>query len=186
MGRFRDAASVENGEVIFAGWYRYTWILSSLTFGVTVMTGVFAGTILKNQSLLPIKKVLWLLGIGVAMVVAGWLWNLQLPVIKKIWTSSMVLVSSGYSFILMALFYYRIDYKGHKKNLTWLKVYGMNSILAYMLAMTVNFSSIGRSVFWGLEQYIGPWYPVVITLTNVAILYGILWSLYKKKIFLRV
>lgn len=78
------------------------------------------------------------------------------------------------------------DYKGHKKNLTWLKVYGMNSILAYMLAMTVNFSSIGRSVFWGLEQYIGPWYPVVITLTNVAILYGILWSLYKKKIFLRV
>jgi len=122
LGRFRDAASVENGEVIFAGWYRYTWILSSLTFGVTVMTGVFAGTILKNQSLLPIKKVLWLLGIGVAMVVAGWLWNLQLPVIKKIWTSSMVLVSSGYSFILMALFYYRIDYKGHKKNLTWLKV----------------------------------------------------------------
>lgn len=186
LGRFRDAASVENGEVIFAGWYRYTWILSSLTFGVTVMTGVFAGSILKKPTLLPVKKVQWLLTIGVAMVAAGWLWNLQLPVIKKIWTSSMVLVSSGYSFILMALFYYWIDYKGHRKHLTWLKVYGMNSILAYMLAMTVNFSSIGRSVFWGLEQYIGPWYPVVITLTNAGIVYGILWSMYKKKIFLRV
>jgi predicted acyltransferase len=186
LGRFRDAASVENGTVIFAGWYRYTWILSSLTFGVTVMTGVFAGSILKKPTLLPVKKVQWLLTIGVAMVAAGWLWHPQLPVIKKIWTSSMVLVSSGYSFILMALFYYWMDYKGHKKHLTWLKVYGMNSILAYMLAMTVDFSSIGHSVFWGLEQYIGPWYPVLITLTNVGILYGILWSLYQKKIFLRV
>jgi len=150
------------------------------------MTGVFAGSILKKPTLLPVKKVQWLLTIGVAMVAAGWLWHPQLPVIKKIWTSSMVLVSSGYSFILMALFYYWMDYKGHKKHLTWLKVYGMNSILAYMLAMTVDFSSIGHSVFWGLEQYIGPWYPVLITLTNVGILYGILWSLYQKKIFLRV
>jgi predicted acyltransferase len=30
LGRFRDGATVENGEVIFATWYRYTWILSSL------------------------------------------------------------------------------------------------------------------------------------------------------------
>ena len=36
LGRFRDGATVENGEVIFATWYRYTWILSSLNFGVTV------------------------------------------------------------------------------------------------------------------------------------------------------
>lgn len=33
LGRFRDGATVENGEVIFATWYRYTWILSSLNFG---------------------------------------------------------------------------------------------------------------------------------------------------------
>ena len=43
LGRFRDAAVVENGQIVFAGSYRYTWILSSLNFGVTVLTGVFAG-----------------------------------------------------------------------------------------------------------------------------------------------
>ena len=130
LGRFRDGATVENGEVIFATWYRYTWILSSLNFGVTVLTGLFAGYILKNKLYSERLKLRMLFGIGLGMVIAGWLWGIELPVIKKLWTSSMVLVSSGYCFLLMGLFYYWIDYKGHRKYTTWLKVYGMNSILA--------------------------------------------------------
>ena len=143
LGRFRDGATVENGEVIFATWYRYTWILSSLNFGVTVLTGLFAGYILKNKLYSERLKLRMLFGIGLGMVIAGWLWGIELPVIKKLWTSSMVLVSSGYCFLLMGLFYYWIDYKGHRKYTTWLKVYGMNSILAYMLTNVVSFRCIG-------------------------------------------
>ena len=150
LGRFRDGASIVNGEVSFPQWYRYTWILSSLNFGVTVLTGTFAGYILKNKEQAPKQKLIWLIAIGVAMVAIGWIWGIWHPVIKKIWTSSMVLVSSGYCFLLMALFYYIIDYKGWKKHTEWLKVYGMNSIVAYMLAMCVNFSCIGHSLFHGL------------------------------------
>ena len=95
LGRFRDGATVENGEVIFATWYRYTWILSSLNFGVTVLTGLFAGYILKNKLYSERLKLRMLFGIGLGMVIAGWLWGIELPVIKKLWTSSMVLVSSG-------------------------------------------------------------------------------------------
>jgi len=185
LGRFRDGATVVNEEVVFADWYRYTWILSSLNFGVTVLTGVFAGHILKS-SLSQQRKVHLLLGVGMAMVITGWLWGLQMPVIKKIWTSSMVLVSSGYCFLLMGLFYYWIDYKGHRKNITWLKVYGMNSIVAYMLANIVSFHCIGQSLFFGLEQYLGNYYPVLIALSNVLVIYVILWWLYKHKVFLRV
>lgn len=185
LGRFRDAAVVENGQIVFAGSYRYTWILSSLNFGVTVLTGVFAGHILKS-GMDRKHKWQWLLGIGVIMVALGWLWGLQLPVIKKIWTSSMVLVSSGYCFLLMGLFYYRIDYKGHRKNLTWLKVYGMNSIVAYMLANVISFRCIGTSLFHGLEQYTGNYYPALIAASNALIIYVILWLLYKRNIFLKV
>ena len=160
LGRFRDAAVVENGQIVFAESYRYTWILSSLNFGVTVLTGVFAGHILKS--------------------------GMQLPVIKKIWTSSMVLVSSGYCFLLMGLFYYWIDYKGHRKNLTWLKVYGMNSIVAYMLANVISFRCIGTSLFHGLEQYTGNYYPALIAASNALLIYVILWLLYKRNIFLKV
>lgn len=186
LGRFRDGATVVNGEVIFAPRYRYTWILSSLNFGVTVLTGVFAGHVLKNKETTQKRKLLLLLSIGVIMVIAGWIWNFQMPVIKKIWTSSMVLVSSGYCFLLMALFYYLIDYKGYRKHITWLKVYGMNSIVAYMLAMCVSFRCIGQSLFFGLEQYIGPYYPALIALVNALVIYLILWYMYKKQIFLKV
>ena len=186
LGRFRDGASMMNGEVVFADWYRYTWILSSLNFGVTVLTGTFAGYILKDKEWMPKRKLTYLLAIGAAMVAIGWIWGIWHPVIKKLWTSSMVLVSSGYCFLLMALFYYIIDYKGWKKYTEWLKVYGMNSIVAYMLAMCVNFSCIGHSLFHGLEQYMGVYYQVWITLSNAVIVYLILWWMYKKNIYLRV
>ena len=186
LSRFRDGASVVNGEVVFPDWYRYTWILSSLNFGVTVLTGTFAGYILKNKEWMPQKKLTYLLIIGLSMVAIGWIGGIWHPVIKKLWTSSMVLVSSGYCFLLMALFYYIIDYKGWRKYTNWLKVYGMNSIVAYMLTMCVNFSCIGHSLFHGLEPYMGAYYQVLITLSNVAIVYFILWCLYKKQLFLRV
>ena len=185
LGRFRHFAEIENGVVLFSKGYRYTWVLSSLNFGVTVLTGLFAGEILK-RGLSPKKKYQYLFGIGMIMVILGWLWNFQMPVIKHIWTSSMVLVSSGYCFLLMGLFYYWIDYKGYFKNNTWLKVFGMNSIVAYMLADVANFRCIGASLFHGLEQYLGAYYPVLIGLSNFIVIYIILWILYKHKIFLKV
>lgn len=185
LGRFRDAATVINGEVLFAEWYRYTWILSSLNFVVTVLTGVFAGQILKSN-IAQNKKAYILFVIGILMVILGWIWGIDHPVIKKIWTSSMVLVSSGYCFLLMSVFYYWVDYKGKRRGLTWLKVYGMNSIAAYMLTMVINFRCIGESVFFGLQQYLGNYYQVWIAICNVVVIYIILYWLYTKKIFLKV
>lgn len=187
LGRFRDGASVnEAGEVVFASWYSYTWVLSSMTFGVTTLTGMFAGHILKNNTIFPLHKFYYLLAIGIALIATGWLWNLQMPVIKKLWTSSMVLVSSGYCFVLMALFYWLIDIKGHNRHIGWLKVYGMNSIVAYMLATCVNFSSISHSLFYGLQQYVGDFYPALVALSNAAIIYFILWTMYRQRVFLKI
>lgn len=184
LGRFRDTAQVIDGKVVVADWYHYTWILSSLNFGVTVLTGLFAGYIAKDK-IEEKKKLKLYFGTGITMVIAGWLWNFQMPVIKTIWTSSMVLVSSGYCFLLMGLFYYWIDYKGHRSGITWLKVYGMNSIVAYMLANVVNFRCIGESLFYGLEQYMGSYYSFLMTLWNIGAVYVIIW-LYKRGIFLKV
>lgn len=185
LGRFRDAARVEGGEVVFARWYTYTWILSSLNFVVTVLTGVLTGELLKS-TLKERKKVWLLLGMGASLVVLGWTWGLVHPVIKHIWTGSMVLVSSGYSMLLMGLFYGWIDVRGHHRHLTFLKVYGMNSITAYAVSHIISFSSISRSLFHGLEQYIGDYYSVLIHLSNATILFLILLLMFKKKFFLRV
>ena len=187
LGRFRDGASVNaEGKVVFASWYTYTWVLSSMTFGVTTLTGLFAGHILKNNNTHPLRKFYYLLGTGITLIAIGWLWSFQMPIIKKLWTSSMVLMSSGYCFVLMALFYWLIDYKGRNKHIGWLKVYGMNSIIAYMLATCVNFSSVSRSLLYGLQQYVGDFYPALIALSNAAIIYLILWIMYRQKVFLKI
>ena len=185
LGRFRDTAQVIDRKVVIADWYHYTWILSSLNFGVTVLTGLFAGYIAKDK-IEEKKKLKLYFGTGITMVIAGWLWNFQMPVIKTIWTSSMVLVSSGYCLLLMGLFDYWIDYKGHRSGITWLKVYGMNSIVAYMLANVVNFRCIGEPLVYGLEQYMGSYYSFLMTLWNIGAVYVIIWFMYKRGIFLKV
>lgn len=187
LGSHRDYATVAaDGSVIFPEFYTYTWILSSLNFIVTVMTGMFAGELLRKD-IDEKKKMLTMLISGASMVLAGWLWNIQMPVIKHIWTSSMVLVSSGYCFLLLALFFYIVDYRKKGGWLKWLKVFGMNSILVYMIDEVVYFNSIPESFLFGLKPYVGEdWYRFIIKICVLAITWWILHLLYKKKIFLRV
>lgn len=184
LGRFRDGVAVTDGGLDF-GNYRYTWILSSLNFGVTVMTGVFAGQIMKS-GLGKIQIFRFLALTGLLMVGAGLLWGLQMPIIKKIWTSSMTLYSSGLCFLLMALFYYLVDYRDHGKYLNWLKIYGMNSILAYLIYMLVDFSCVSESLLFGTSQFLGNYYRALIVLGNVSISFGILLLMYRNRKFLKV
>lgn len=187
LGRFRDGVYWdEDGSWSFSPHYTYTWIWSSLTFGVTVMLGAFAGKIMKERKT-DRKKVVRILSVaGLVLVGLGLLWSLQMPVIKRLWTGSMTLLSGGYCFLLMALFYYWIDYKGHTRGLAWLKVYGMNSITAYLLGEVVNFRCVAASVSYGLEQYLGTWYPVWLTFANYLILFLLLRAMYKCGLFLKV
>lgn len=185
LGRFRDGVKVTDGGLDF-GNYRYTWLLSSLNFGVTVMTGVFAGHILRSSQITKVNKAVWLLGFGVLQIVLGVLWGIQMPIIKKIWTSSMTLYSSGICFILMALFYYVIDYLGKGKYFAWLKIYGMNSILAYIIFSIVDFSSIIHSLFFGLEQFLGNGYQPFVRLCSVSLIFLILYFFAKRRIYLKV
>ena len=48
------------------------------------------------------------------MIAVGWAWAeyLHYPIIKHIWTSSMVLWAAGWSYLLLALFYLVIDVIG--------------------------------------------------------------------------
>lgn len=186
LGRFRDGATMKDGQVVFASWYDNTWILSSLTFCVTTLTGVFAGYILRDDRRTIPQRARLMAIIGAALVAAGWLWHLEMPVIKRIWTSSMVLVSSGYCFLLMAFFHWFVDYKGCTRYIGWLKIYGMNSIAAYMLVCCVNFSSVSHSLLHGLQQYMGNFYPALIATSNSIIIFLLLYLMYKHKVFLKV
>ena len=83
--------------------------LSTLPAVVTCLLGVFAGRLLRNQALPDLQKVIWLISFGIAGAALGWLWGFQFPVIKKVWTSSYMLVAGGYSAIILGVFYLIVD-----------------------------------------------------------------------------
>lgn len=187
LGRFRDGVYWNgDGTWSFSPHYNYTWIWSSLTFGVTVMLGAFAGKVMKEGRTDRKKVIRILLITGLILIGVAELWSFQMPVIKRLWTGSMTLLSGGYCFLLMALFYYWIDYKGHTRGLNWLKIYGMNSITAYLLGEVVNFRCIAASVSYGLEQYLGNYYQVWLTFANYFILFLLLRAMYKCGLFFKV
>ena len=183
FGRFDDAPAP------------YTWFLGSLGFVATVMSGVFASTILRAQTLKfrwltcenpMIRKTVTLFVTGLALIITGQVLSIWFPIIKPIWNPTFVLFSSGLSFMLMAAFYFIIDVKGYQRWAFWLKVIGMNSIAIYMGVHFIDFAAISHKIFFGLEQFMGNYYLSFKSVGRLGIEYGILYYMYKKGTFLKV
>lgn len=163
----------------------YTWVWSSLTFGVTVMLGVFAGQIMRSHPHTA-KTAAIMAGIGAALIAAALIWSRWMPIIKHIWTSSMTLFSGGICFLLMALSFYVVDCCRIHRGLDWLKIYGTNAITAYIIGEVVDFRSIVHSLTFGLQQWFGDFYGAWLTFGNALILFLILLYMYRNKIFLKL
>ena len=165
---------------------QYTWLLTSLAFAATVISGYFAGQILKRFNSAD-QKLKMLIIIGVVLIIGGLLWSLQMPIIKKIWSCSMVLFSSGICFLLLALSFLLTDkFKLTGWWVTGFRIFGLNSITAYMLHTTLGLGNISRTLFHGFKQYTGDFYPFILALGEFGILFFIIHHMYKHKIFLKV
>lgn len=128
-----------------------------------------------------------LLTVGYTMDLAG-----VAPIIKRICTSSFVIVSGGWCVLALAVFYWLYDVK-HLRLGTWFfVVVGMNPILIYMLT---------EMLAWGwLNPHVGiftgqplvalgmaePAAAVVTAGATWALLWGLCAWLYRRKIFIRI
>ena len=187
LGRFRDGSVLAaDGSVQFAAWYDYTWLWSSLTFCCTVALGSFAGYMIKNGNCDRKATARKLALVGAVLLVAGVLCGFAQPIIKRIWTASFTIYSAGWCYMLLALFYWWIDVKGHTKGWGWLLCFGCNAITAYLIGEMVNFRGIAESLLYGTEQYLCEWYTVLLTLCNSIIVFCILKIMYRAKFFLKV
>ncbi len=167
-------------------------LLSTLPAIGNCLLGVFAGLLLKTERLTPQQKVLWLIGIGAILVPAGYLWGLQFPVIKAIWTSSFVLVAGGYSFLLLALWYQVIDVSGYRRWSTIFVWIGANAITLYFLNNLLSFERlavrfVGGDVGLLLDRLVTPGTGrFVAHVLGLAFAVALAGFLYRRKIFLRV
>jgi predicted acyltransferase len=165
----------------------YTWVLSGMTFTATVLLGVFGGHVLRSRNSPPTKVILLAL-LGVACLVCGWAWAewLGFPIIKHIWTSSMVLWAAGWSYLLLAAFYLVIDILGWHRLAFPFVVVGMNAITIYVANYYIPFHKIAADLVGGLARHLGTAGPFAISLTAVFLMWLLLYHLYRQKIFLRI
>jgi len=163
----------------------YTWILSSINFGCTVMLGVIAGKLLRSEKSQR-DKVLWLTGLGVGCIAAGLIWGIWFPIIKRLWTSSFVLYSGGFCFLLLAVFYLVIDVLNYRKWSFFFKVIGMNAIAVYTATHVFNFRYVGNIFVGGLLKRIGNWDTLIQSIAAFAVIWLILFWMYRKKMFIKI
>ena len=175
-------------QQVFGRFYdqtQYSWLLTGLGFTATTLSGLFAGELLLSAA--PRQKIaMYLALIGVAGIVLGLILGIWHPIIKKIWTSSFVLLSSGVSFVLLALFYWIVDIKGYQKWTFPFRVIGLNAIAAYVASHIFNFSLIAKQILYGFEQFTGAYYDAFCDLAGFGILYLILWYMHKNKTYIKV
>ena len=162
-----------------------TWFLSYLGFGASVLLGVLAGHLLMS-SLSPMSKVLRLLAAGAVSLTGGLVWSLSFPVIKLMWTSSYVLISGGLSFMALALFYWIIDVRGYKRWAFGFTVLGMNSIAVYVATEIFDFRLVGNIFVGHLLPLLGNWAALVQAAAAFAVVWLILYGMYRKRVFIRI
>ncbi|MEP7109195.1 MAG: DUF5009 domain-containing protein [Ferruginibacter sp.] len=162
-------------------------VISTIPAIGTGLLGILAGSYIKNVKVSGQKKALWLAIIGIVFIGLAWLWDLDFPVNKNLWSSSFVLNVGGISLLLLALFYYIIDVLGYIRWSFFFRIIGMNSILIYMSGRFINWQYTTNSFFQWLGQLAGnPYGAVVLAICFVMVKWAFLYFMYQKKVFLRV
>ena len=114
-----------------------TWdpegILSTFPSIVTGITGMLVGRWMLGPDQ-PIDKVAYLMTGGLFTAIAGYFWGLTFPVNENLWTSSFVLVTSGFAALLFGATYFLVDVLGHTKGTKPGVIFGANAITVYVMA----------------------------------------------------
>ena len=171
-------------------------ILSTIPSVAHVLIGFLIGKVLFDQKE-NTQRMLVLFIWGSILTFIGFLFSYACPINKKIWSPSFVLISCGVGSTLLALLFWIIDEKGHKKWSVFFESFGANPLFIYVLSsllatligqITIGSTSIKGILYSGLE---------VIGLPDklTSLLFGVLFvavcwivghQLYKRKIYIKI
>ncbi|HYO63125.1 MAG TPA: heparan-alpha-glucosaminide N-acetyltransferase domain-containing protein [Pyrinomonadaceae bacterium] len=176
-------------------------ILSTIPAIATTLCGVLTGELLRSRRE-PLDKAAAMFAAGAAGVVLGWAWHHWFPINKALWTSSFVLLTAGLALQLLALCYWLIDIKNYRR---WAKpfvVFGTNALAVFFLsgifARLIGLIKLTRadgsrvplqkaaydSLFasWASPLNASLLYAVCFVLLWL----GLMWILYRRRIFIKV
>jgi len=173
---------------LYAENYDPCGILGIIPATSNALLGMLTGKLLLSSGkITQNKKTLYMLYSGFIFLFAAVLLDPVIPVIKKMWTPSFVLITAGIGLILLSVFYWIIDVKGYRKWAFPFRVVGLNSITIYLGRHIINFALIRDFFFAGIASKCPKEVSaIILSCGYVLVCWIFLWFLYKKKIFLKV
>ena len=172
-------------------------VLSTLGALESTLLGVTVGEVLHWRARLPERVRVGLVGVGAGLIGVGVLLGPVMPVIKKIWTPSFAMVSSGVVLLVFLAGYWLIDVRGWRRGLAPLLVFGTNAIASFALGGLVTgtlsawrIGGVG-AYEWIAQRVFGAWMParagsLAYAMCVVTIECAVIGVLYRRRIFLRV
>lgn len=168
-------------------------LLGTIPAVATGLFGIRLGAWIKRKDHEDSVKVTWMFVYGTIAVIAGLTWDLFFPINKALWSSSFVLYTGGLACVGLALSYWIIDVRGHKKFTPPIVAFGANAITAYILADFIP-HYVGKIRLGGKSLYdilFAPYFsPINASLASaiftVFCIWIIMWVLYKRKIIIKV
>ena len=157
----------------------------------TMIFGLLTGGLLRSAQPSP-AKVRSLLTYGIVGLFAGAALHVLgvCPIVKRIWTPSWTIFSTGWVLILLAMSYLIVDVKGYRRWTIPFLVVGMNSIAMYVLVHVAT-HYVERSFIIHLgatpfDAFGAVFRPITLGAATLATYWLILFWMYKKQVFVRI
>lgn len=154
----------------------------------TMLGGAMTGHFLMRSPRADTSKVARLVTAGVLLLFVGTIVGLfGMPVVKRIWTPSWAVYSTGWVLLLLAFFYWLVEIANFRRLVFPLVVVGMNSITIYLLH-----NLCGGWIRENLRKHLpAAWFPAdyapfLESCGVLAILWLVCWWLYRQKAFLKL
>jgi len=171
-------------------------LLSTIPAIISCVFGVLVAHILHRINLN--MRVIYMVALSLVLFVLGYVFNNWFPINKAIWSSSFVLVTTGWATLILVAIYFLTDILNFKFGSIF-KYVGMNAIGIYFISSIVSKSfyliKVGENT--NIHSYIYDSFYVnsslsdktssfLYALTVVIFYLGLAYFLFRKKIFIKV
>lgn len=166
-------------------------LLGTISSVAHVLIGFYAGRCIRQASSVS-DKVMALFILGTVLIIGGYLLSFGLPLNKRIWSPSYVMVTCGLASSLLALLMVVIDIRGKRKWCTFFQVFGVNPLFLYVssevLAIVLGHVGVSEMVYGGISGIIS--HPQTASLCYALYFVGlnflIGYLLYRKRIYIKL
>ncbi|MHC4875768.1 MAG: acyltransferase family protein [Planctomycetota bacterium] len=187
----------------------------------TMIFGLMAGRVLSSERD-DSARVRWLAGAGILCLVAALgadttLWPTQwlptdlqqtlweyswsaCPAVKRIWTPTWAVFAAGWTFCMLAFFYWLVEMRGCRRLVFPFAVVGLNSIAMYCIAQlfkgwignAVKFSlgtldtMVGTDIGQWLRPDVFAYAPILDASIKLFVMWYVCYWMYRKGVYIRI